>query len=66
MKSRKYAPKKFGNRRDFMFKAAWGPLGMLNSDRWHVRHLNMYLRSTRGVLTPIIRGCSEPQWLREA
>lgn len=39
---------------------------MLKSNRWSERHVRVYLRSVRGVLTPIIRGYSEPCWLREA
>lgn len=41
----------------------WAPL---HSRRADVRHMNIEARSNRGVLPPVIRGCSEPRWLRDA
>lgn len=41
----------------------WQPLHSQAAD---TRFLAIETRRNRGVLPPIIRGCSEPRWLREA
>lgn len=41
----------------------WAPLYSRSAD---IRYLNIETRRNRGVLPPVIRGCSEPRWLRDA